>query len=77
MNTYKMRAECLIDVVQFLTAISVYSYVIESTDNRFGDVTIEFTCPLDVATLKENMATIQDGHVMLETVALESDYTGE
>ena len=43
----------------------------------FPDVLITVSTKLPLTGIKSLIKKIPDGHVMLETVALEADYTGE
>lgn len=76
---FKMRAECAHDLGEFLMQVSVLSFKaeqVESNGTFFPDMTVEFSSTQTLAEIKAHIATIVDGHVMLETVALSKDYTG-
>lgn len=81
-RNYKMRAECLIDVLNLLTLFDAKHYKIpceyviyKVTD--FPDVELELTIGLDFRKLLEIIEQVEDGHVMFRTVALKGNYTGE
>lgn len=75
MQTYKLRAECLNDVLQLIKAMPVNKYTIES--ELTPDVEFTFRTECTMRDIICAMKTIPDSHVMAETVALEKDYTGE
>ena len=83
-NTYKLRAEALSDVVGeggFLAqakgnGVQIFSYTIEQK-GAFGDVTVTFTCRKDLATVRQILSQVIDGHCMLRTVNDARMYTGE
>jgi hypothetical protein len=79
---YKMRAECLIDVLNLLTLFDYEHYKIPcgfviSKEHDFPDVELELTIGLDFRKLLEIIEQVEDGHVMFRTVALKGNYTGE
>lgn len=80
MNRYKMRAECSADVGRFITQVPVNSL---STNHlsisglKIPDMEVIFSTALSLDEVRLMIQGIEDGHVMLETVALESEYTGE
>lgn len=79
-HTYKMRAECTADLTRFLEQVPVESFSAKHfkiQDVTLPDLVIEFSSPWQLAQIRAAMAEIIDGHVMLETVALASEYTGE
>lgn len=79
-HTYKMRAECIADLTSFLEKVPVESFSakhMKIQDVILPDLVIEFSSPLKLTEIRNAMAEIIDGHVMLETVALASEYTGE
>ena len=86
MNTYKLRAECAHDVNLLIQLIirkdtrDDYAFTIKPMVHMgipFPDCTLEFSSPLTIRVLVNLMKTIPDSHVMIETIALEKDYTGE
>jgi hypothetical protein len=73
---YKMRAECAADLGRFLAQVTVNTFAAERFEN-FPDMEASFTSPLTLEQIRMLIAQIEDGHVMLETVSLAKDYTGE
>lgn len=80
MKRYKMRAECVNDVGNFLKFIPTGRVVITPCNlegNWIPDVDVSFTSPWPLADIRRHATIdVQDGHVMAETVALAKDYTG-
>jgi len=75
---FKMRAECTHDVTVFLSRVPVVSILIErDLDLMYPDVDVTFVTNVTLDNVRRCIAGIPDGHVMLETVELESNYTGE
>jgi hypothetical protein len=82
-DVFKFRAECVRDVGNVLLRVNARKIEIESTEHA-GDVVTTITGAtigagkaLDVASFKAVLAEIADGHVMVETLALADEYTGE
>lgn len=75
MTHLKFRAECAHDVALLLQAIPTVSVIMRTT--LPPDCEVELKTPLSLAEVKDVMASIPDGHVMRETVALKPEYTGE
>ena len=82
---YKLRAECHVDTLRFLRRMSIacikehrriWSFILVQ-DVGFPDCEVKFTTSLSLERLRDILAGIVDGHVMLETVELLEDYTGE
>ena len=72
---YKLRAECLADVQALMQKIKFSEYKVI---NVFPpDVELEFKTDLPLEEIKTVLKSIPDSHVMLETLALKTDYTGE
>lgn len=60
--------------------VEVGCYVTEMhlvTDKYTRDVEAVITTGMDLEGIRNACLSIEDGHVMAETVALEADYTGE
>lgn len=72
---YKLRAECLPDVHRLLEKLKFSRYHIISVFPP--DVELEFKSDHSLDEIKKVLKTIPDSHVMLETVALKKNYTGE
>ena len=77
MNTYCFRAECQLDVSALRkilgTEISKITMTIKAP---YPDTEVEFDTELTVNEVKDAMRTIQDGHVMYETISPEIENTG-
>ncbi|CAK7994671.1 Hypothetical protein POVR1_LOCUS195 [uncultured virus] len=78
---YAFRAECLPDVVAFLTQIKTpqgiprcFTFEIEPP---FPDAEVTFESRMSLIEIRELMETIPDSHVMIETLNYQKDYTGE
>lgn len=81
MKRYKMRAECVSDVGNFLKFVPTGRVTITPCNikgNWIPDVDVSFTSPWSLADIRVHATiNVQDGHVMAESVALAKDYTGE
>lgn len=93
MKTYKFRAECLPDVYKAMCLIYKNSSTKKSGPTntrgfklipshlpgglRIPDFEVEFRSRMALKELKKLIAQIDDGHVMLETIELKENYTGE
>lgn len=66
MNSFKMRAECLPDVLNALTLIKPASFAIVSPMSL--DCYISFTSSLSLAQIQALLSTVVDGHVMERTL---------
>lgn len=77
-NTYKLRAEGVGDVTRFLhaTAGQLSKFTMQTTGHG-PDVTLEFTTNAKQADIQKALAVLSDSHVMMQTLALKRDYTGE
>lgn len=73
-HTYKLRAECLHDVLQTMDFVDRFCI---TRDNGYPDVEFDFDSKLSLNEIKARLRGIEDGHVMLETVQLFEKYTGE
>ena len=80
---YKLRAECLADVHKFMEQVHFqgrgafcYGYKVFGLELA-PDVVLEFKSDHSLDEIKDILKSIPDSHVMLETVALKKDYTGE
>jgi hypothetical protein len=82
LNQYKLRAECMADLEKF---IKIFEVANDDNEKAWAitrhkilpDCEMVLTTIFDLDTLKSMLALIPDGHVMLETIALLKDYTGE
>lgn len=73
--TYKLRAEAPRDIGELLSTASITELHYERLDT-FGDCMATFKSNHPLAELQAEIAAIEDGHVMLETVKLATEYTG-
>ena len=79
---YSFRAECWIDVKQFLAAAWNEGSLTVRPDPTFSDLDVEFESTGDLDTLKALTHLIEDAHVIRETLracplaenSLERDY---
>lgn len=82
MATYKLRAECTRDVRRLLADIPKRKLK-RSNILQGAGITVADECELELEVeialpqLQLIIAGVEDGHVMLETVARIEDYTGE
>lgn len=79
LTTYKMRAECAVDVGRFLTHPNLICNLAIGCDDDdgTGDVVVEFTSHRTLADLLAILRTVADGHVMVETLNYFEKYTGD
>ena len=84
--TYRLRAELSVDVFEFSKALGPKfigcSMMRVKTDEpkipRLPDVdALVIVDGLSLDQVRDVLRTVVDGHVMLETIALPKDYTGE
>lgn len=74
---YKFRAECEIDVDELRKIMGRECLKISKEISVFPDTNVSILTTLDLNALRNEMRKVVDGHVMIQTVALKSDYTGE
>ena len=77
---YKFRAECLRDAELFFAEISEFAASYRKiTPSEFGDVDAMFVLSSDISPrdLLWAASRIADGHVVVQTLELEANYTGE
>lgn len=83
MNQYKLRAECIADIhglqkVLKENHVNISDEIIESDpSNPLDSPTYTITTDETIDTLKNHISEIQDGHVMLQTIAPFHEYSGE
>lgn len=81
MKRYKMRAECTSDVLSFVGVLPAEEFkLIEfaKLDANLPDAEVTFkTLTFGLSQLKEVLRKLPDGHVMLETLTPEKEYTGD
>lgn len=75
-QTYKFRAECFQDVYNFLKRVPGQPQFRIERGGVFPDCEIEFRSNMTTGQLKEILNDIPNSHVMVETLALASEYTG-
>ncbi|AFY58982.1 hypothetical protein Riv7116_6660 [Rivularia sp. PCC 7116] len=74
----KFRAECEHDVNELIKTLSPHiKQITKIKDNDFPDMYVEMSVYLSLEEIQAKIKDIEDGHVMLETVELKNDYTGE
>lgn len=74
-KTYKFRAECIVDVMTWIVLAKPDSYRITKPVAGAMDVVVEYATSV-AGGLIEPMRRVSDGHVMIESHALASKYTG-
>lgn len=79
-DLYKMRAESLKDIYRFIIAfakkrtLGIYNIY---GDGGAGDVVIEFQTYSAYKTILRTLEKVPDGHVMIDTLKLKTEYTGK
>lgn len=72
MNTFSFRAECPHDVEEFQREWGQKriktSMTMKRPDLSLPDVEVEIETESDLATLRGSMQTVEDGHVMVQTL---------
>jgi len=80
-HVYCLRAECLADVQQLVNKALWTSFTVHAitliNGAKIPDVVLELTSSESIEQLRDKIGQVLDGHVMLETIALKKDYTGE
>lgn len=79
LNKYKLRAECQDDVARFISYFTDYinSFECALQDYRLPDVDFIFTSVLELKQIQNILCSLDDCHVMAQTVQLFDNYTGE
>lgn len=77
LKKYKLRAECLDDLIKLDEKQKNLQFVDIDFKEGFPDCELTFKSELRIDELKHILMTIEDGHVMVETLQLEENYTGE
>jgi hypothetical protein len=78
-NKYKLRAECPADALVAIRQLEPGfsgTWTIAKLGKLGADVTLTFESFLPLHQITKVLMGIVDGHVMAETVQLESEYTG-
>jgi hypothetical protein len=77
-RVYRFRAECQADVDELRRLLSTKIDRITIVNSPpFPDVEVEVEVDLSLEELRDTMRRVVDGHVMVQTVARNSEYTGE
>jgi CHAT domain len=77
-RVYRFRAECQADVDELRRILGTKIDKITIVNSPpFPDVEIEVEVDLSLEELRDTMRRVADGHVMVQTVARNSEYTGE
>ena len=76
-NHFKFRAECVTDVLQLRIRLRVDCLKTIMEIGQFPDTVVDLYTTMSLDEVKKEIRSIEDGHVMLQTIALEHDYTGE
>jgi hypothetical protein len=74
---YKFRAECEHDYKEFKKLIQkeIVNEEITPLMAGFPDIVVEFDSSLVINELQNVLRKVEDGHVMLQTIALSENYT--
>ena len=76
-QTYKFRAECIHDVLEFMSKAK-FPYDIKIVrKSAFPDVVVELATKECLNSITAIFHGISDSHVILETIQLKKLYTGE
>jgi hypothetical protein len=77
-RVYRFRAECQADVDELRRTLGTKIDKITIVNSPpFPDVEVEVEVDLSLDELRDTMRRVVDGHVMVQTVARNSEYTGE
>lgn len=74
---YKLRAECIGDIINLLATAPIAEFKLERLKQGFPDAVFTFESNESLTELKARILDIPDSHAMLETLTLETEYTGE
>lgn len=79
MKTYKCRAEVIQDILGILSLAPqlFYDFSVKRINNCIPDVEFEFTSTHQKKEIVEYFIQIPDTHVMVDTLELKENYTGE
>lgn len=79
MNTYKFRAECLYDVIQFMEHCpEVIQNIQVDRDERFPDCYVTLKSKSEMSDILNKILEIKgDVHVIFESLQPEGEYTGQ
>jgi hypothetical protein len=78
-RVYRFRAECALDVLALREILGAVPrrFTIAYLHPRLPDVEVELEIGLSLKQLRDVMRQVDDGHVMVQTVARSEAYTGE
>lgn len=75
---YKFRSECEHDVNELRKILRYNFYTLTKTIHPYlPDTIVEIATSLTLKEIQDIIREITDGHVMLQTIALKENYTGE
>lgn len=75
---YKFRAECEHDANKLRKRLGMKCFkIVKTIKYYFPDAVVDLYTTLSLEEIRDVIREIPDGHVMLETVALTEEYTGE
>ena len=75
---YRFRAECQADVDELRRILGTKIDRITIVNSPpFPDIEVEVEVDLALEELRDTMRRVVDGHVMVQTVARDNEYTGE
>ena len=77
LNHFKLRAECVQDVLQLRERLGVSCPKMVLELGLFPDTIVDLCTWMNLDEVRKEIRMIEDGHVMLQTLALEQEYTGE
>lgn len=77
LNHFKLRAECPIDVLKLRELIGNNCHKMVLELGTFPDTLVDLYTTMNLDEVRMEIRGIEDGHVMLQTLAIEKDYTGE
>ncbi|MCG3175401.1 MAG: hypothetical protein MOGMAGMI_00330 [Candidatus Omnitrophica bacterium] len=76
-QTYKFRAECIHDVLEFMKKVKFEYDVKIKRKGSFPDVIVEIATKESIESIVSIFKKIPDSHVILETIQPKKLYTGD
>jgi len=77
-HIFRFRAECEHDANEFRKTLGdQIKRIVKINESPFPDTEVEISVSLSFEELRDAMRKVEDGHVMVQTVALKDKYTGE
>ena len=79
MNTYKLRAETVTDLLRLVVQMSeirVGDMFVTMDKDGLPDCELEIVTWYDLDRMRSYCREIPDGHIMLQTIRLKENYTG-